>query len=131
MKNKPLISGIFYLTVVYDGILGIAFLFFAPAVFESFGVTPPNHYGYVHFPGALLLVFALLYLAIARDPIGNRNLMPYGMLLKVSYCCVAFYHWIASGIPNMWKPFAIIDLVFLALFLWAWQATRPEPTPAL
>ena len=30
---------------------------------------------------------------------GNRGLIPYGILLKVSYCGVAGYHWLAGGIP--------------------------------
>ena len=126
MKRESMISMLFYVVAVYDAVLGLAFLFAAPAVFEWFGVTPPNHFGYVQFPGALLLVFALMYLAIARKPVANRNLMPYGMLLKVSYCGVTFYHWFSAGIPGMWKPFTIIDLVFLVLFVWAYRATSPN-----
>ena len=41
------------------------------------------------------------------------------MLLKVSFCGVEFFHWFTAGIPEMWKPFAIADTVFLALFAWA------------
>lgn len=122
MSKRTIVSAIYYLTAVYDGILGIMFLFAAPSLFAWFEVTPPNHYGYLHFAAALLITFALLYLAIARNPERNRNLMPYGMLLKVSYCGVAFYHWFTAGIPGMWKPFAIIDLVFLVLFIWAYRA---------
>jgi hypothetical protein len=96
-----------------------------PALFERFQVTPPNHFGYIQFPAALLIVFALMYAAVARRPITNRNLIPYGMLLKVSYCGVAFYHWFAAGIPWIWKPFAILDLIFLVAFLWAYSSIPP------
>ena len=121
MKNKLAITWLFYLAALYDGVLGLAFLFGARSVFEMFGVTPPNHFGYVQFPGALLIVFALMFLAIARKPVENRNLIPYGILLKVSYCGVTLFHWISSGIPGMWKPFTIADLVFLFLFVWAYR----------
>lgn len=124
MKKKSLISLLFYLAALYDVILGLAFIFAAPSVFEWYGVTPPNHFGYVQFPACLLIVFALMYLAIARHQTKNRNLIPYGMLLKVSYCGVAFYYWLTSAIPSMWKPFAIYDLIFLILFLWAYQSLR-------
>jgi len=124
MKKQSLVSLLFYISALYDSVLGLAFLFAAPAVFEWCGVTPPNHFGYVQFPGALLIVFAVMYLAIARNPIANRNLMPYGMLLKVSYCGVAFYYWFSAGIPGMWKPFAVIDLIFLVLFVWAYRVMR-------
>jgi hypothetical protein len=122
LKNKLAMTWLFYIAALYDGVLGLAFLFAAKSVFEWFGVTPPNHFGYVQFPGALLIVFALMYLAIARKPATNRNLIPYGVLLKVSYCGVTFYHWISTGIPGMWKPFTIADLVFLFLFVWAYRS---------
>jgi len=117
--SKRSIGGLFLVAALYDGILGIAFLIAAPALFEWVGVAPPNHFGYVHFPAALLIVFALMFLAIARNPVANLSLVPYGILLKVSYCAVVFYHWFTAGVPFIWKPFAIADLVFLVLFAWA------------
>ena len=122
MKRDALIRVLFVVAALYDGLLGIAFLFRAEALFEWVQVTPPNHFGYVHFPAALLIVFALMYLAVAVNPQGNRSLIPYGMLLKVSYCGVVGYHWFSAGIPSIWKPFVFYDLVFLVLFAWAYTA---------
>ena len=122
MKQQRAVSVLFYLAALYDGVLGAAFLVAAPALFEWVGVTPPNHFGYVHFPAALLIVFALMFVSIARDPVSNRGLILYGILLKVSYCAVAFYHWAAGGIPFIWKPFAVADRVFLVLCAWASMA---------
>lgn len=117
--KKPLIQIVYFIAALYDGLLGAAFLFSAEALFERFQVTPPNHFGYVHFPAALLIIFALMYAAIAVKPQANRNLIPYGLLLKVSYCGVVGYHWFTAGIPGMWKPFVFFDIVFLVLFIWA------------
>jgi hypothetical protein len=111
---------LFYVAAAYDGILGMAFIFFPFSIFTWFNVPPPNHPGYIHFPAALLLVFAVMFINIARAPIRNRNLMPYGILLKVSYCSVVFWHWFAGGLPDMWKPFAVFDVIFGLLFLWAY-----------
>ena len=121
MKSTKAISGLFWIAAAYDGILGAAFLVLPSSVFTYFQVTPPNHYGYVRFPAALLVVFALMFAAAAWAPQRNRNLIPYGILLKASYCGVAFGYWFTQGIPNMWKPFAVIDLVFGILF---WAAYR-------
>ena len=121
MKSQKWIAVLFYVGFLYDAILGLGFLLFPGSIFQSFDVTPPNHPGYVQFPAALLIVFGLLYLAVARNPEANRNLIPYGMLLKVSYCGVVFWYWFTTGIPGMWKPWAIFDLVFLILF---WSAYR-------
>jgi hypothetical protein len=115
---------LFLLAAAYDGVLGLAFLVAHDAVFQWFNVTPPNHPGYVQFPAALLLVFAILFAAVARNPEANRNLIPYGMLLKVSYCGVAFWHWFKVGIPNLWKPWAIADFAFLVLFYAAYRRLR-------
>lgn len=124
MKKEGTISLLFIIAALYDGVLGALFLFAGGRVFEWLQVAPPNRPGYVQFPAALLIVFALMFCAIARNPLANRNLIPYGMLLKVSYCSVVFFNWFATGIPNMWKPFAILDLAFLGLFIWAYASLR-------
>ena len=115
------ISVLFWIAALYDGVLGLLFLAAGPAVFERFDVTPPNHWGYVQFPALLLLVFAWLFARVALDPAGRRDLIPFGMGLKAAYCGVVFYHWALAGIPWIWQPFAILDLAFLALFVWAWS----------
>jgi len=131
VKRPRAVSVLFYLAALYDGVLGVAFLVAAPALFDWVGVTPPNHFGYIHFPAALLIVFALLFLSIARHPEINRHLIPYGILLKISYCAVVFYHWFTAGIPFIWKPFAIADLVFLVVFIWAYAELGKQRSPVV
>ena len=116
-----MISLLFWLAAAYDGLLGLLGLFGTDWFFRTVGVTPPNHPGYVQFPAALLVVFALMFVAVAKDPAKNRDLIPYGMLLKVSYSGVVIYHWVATGLPWVWKPFAVGDVVFLVLFWWAYS----------
>jgi hypothetical protein len=80
----------------------------------------------VQFPAALLIVFAILFAAIARAPARNRNLIPYGVLLKLSYCGVISFHWLTAGLPDLWKPFCVTDLIFLIAFAWAWMSLRRD-----
>lgn len=117
---------IWALSGVYDGLLGLCFALFAPALFARFRVTPPNHYGYVYFPALLLVVFGLMFLHIASDPPRHRAMMPYGMGLKASYVGVVLGYHYTGGIPFMWVPFAWADAVFLVLFVWSWL-TLAEP----
>ena len=119
MKMKSQVSLLFLVAGIYDGILGGAFLIAPQALFKWLNVTEPNHYGYVHFPAALLIVFAVMFLSIALKPISNRRLIPYGIGLKLSYCGVVFWHWFGGGIPNIWKPFALCDVAFMVLFFLA------------
>lgn len=125
MKSALWIRVLFVIAAAYDGILGITFLLIPARVFAYFAVTPPNHLGYVNFPAALLVVFALMFLAVARKPFENRNLIPYGILLKVSYCGVAFAYWFTQDVPGMWKPFAVFDVAFGVLFYLAYRGLAP------
>ena len=128
MRTHGAIKALFLIAALYDGILGLVFLLVPGRMYDTFGVVPPNHWGYVHFPAALLVIFAVMFLAVARNPEKNRNLIPYGVLLKVAYCGVVFWHWAMQGIPTMWKPFAVSDLVFGLLFIWAYgQLGKTSP----
>ncbi|MBI2923372.1 MAG: hypothetical protein HYY18_20130 [Planctomycetes bacterium] len=114
------IRPLFVLAGIYDGGLGVAFLFFHAAIFAHFGVTPPNHAAYVQFPALLLILFAALFFQVAADPAANRKLIPYGVGLKAAYCGTTFWYAAAAGIPSMWMPWAWADLGFLIVFAVAW-----------
>jgi hypothetical protein len=122
MKSTRPIAALFLIAALYDGCLGLLFLFAPALVYRWASVTPPNHWAYVQFPASLLMIFGFMFVRIARDPIRNRNLIVYGVLLKVSYCAIALWYWYSAGIPGLWKPFAIIDFVMAVLFLLSLRA---------
>jgi hypothetical protein len=136
MINPPKwILAVFWTAAAYDGLLGVLFLIRPGWAFRVFEVTPPNHMGYVQFPAALLIIFGIMFAAVARDPHANRGLIVYGVLLKAAYCGVTSFYWITSGLPGMWKPFVWIDLVMAVLFVRAYsvlsrhdKADRPAST---
>jgi hypothetical protein len=121
MNTDGFIKALFFIAALYDGLIGAVFLIAPAWVFRSAEVTPPNHWAYVQFPAALLVIFALMFAAIAIKPIENRTLIPYGIMLKAAYCGVAFWYWNAEGIPGLWKPFAVADVVMGFLFLWSFR----------
>jgi hypothetical protein len=121
--NHRWISVIFGASAIYDFVLGAAFLFAGGEVFERFEVTPPNHPGYLQFPALLLIIFGVMFARIAMNPRGLRELMLYGIGLKLAYVGVVFFHHFSGGIPSMWLPFAYLDLAFLAGFILAWKCT--------
>jgi hypothetical protein len=90
--NNTAIRALFVAAGLYDGILGLAFVFFPAAIFAHYGVTPPNHYAYVQFPALLLIVFAAMFFRIATDPVRHRELILYGCGLKAAYCGLASWH---------------------------------------
>ena len=108
---------LFYVAAIYDGLFGLIFFFFWPQLYEHFQITPPNHDGYVRFPALLLIIFGFMFLQIARDPDRNRDLIAYGIALKVAYAgLVLWYQVTTPGIPAMWIPWAWCDAAFLVLF---------------
>jgi len=131
MKSMAPIRFFFVVAGLYDGLLGLAFLLAGPAIFDHFGVERPNHPGYVQFPALLLMIFAWMFFAVAFRPRANRNLILYGILLKLSYSGTVIYHWVSGGVPGLWKPFVFIDLAFVILFAWAYAAIKPAaPAPS-
>ena len=57
----------------------------------------------------------LAYLLIASDPRRYTNVVPVGILSKLSFALPVF--WLASrGVPAMPVPFALIDLALAILF---------------
>jgi hypothetical protein len=107
---------------IYDFVIGIAFLGFGRVLYDHFEVPHPNHWAYVRFAALLLMIFGLMFFAVAADPARNRNLIPYGMLLKLSYVAVAGYYWFRYDIPMLFKPFLVIDALMLVLFVMAYAA---------
>jgi len=122
--NDKWVRPLFIIAGLYDGLLGLAFLIAPEQIFDMFGVTPPNHLAYVQFPAMLLIVFAIMFFQISADPIGRRDLIIYGIGLKISYCMLAFLYDVTTGIPSMWMPWAWADLAFLAAFLLSWVTLR-------
>jgi hypothetical protein len=119
--GKQLIKALFYLSAAYDGALGLLFIFAPALAFDYFHVALPNHFGYVQFPAALLLIFAVMFLEIARHPHESRNLIPYCILLKVAYCGVTGAYWFKDALPDMWKIFFVCDFIFAILYVCAYK----------
>ena len=121
MNIPKWIRPLFVAIGLYDGVLGIIFLAWPLQLFDLYGVVPPNHIGYVQFPAMLLIVFAIMFFSIARNPVGNRNLILYGILLKFSYCSIILFYWFLHSIPSMWVPFAYFDFACMIAFMFAYR----------
>ncbi len=116
MKAPIWISPLFWISAAYDAVLGAAFLAAPYYPFDLFEVDRPNHAAYVQFPAALMIVFAVMFVAIAAKPVANRQLILFGILLKAAFVVVAGGHWLTADVPAMWKPLVVIDVAMAVLF---------------
>ena len=119
---------LFAIAGVYDLVIGLAFLLLGSQIFTAAGVPHPNHWGYVQFGSLMLVLFGAMFFSVARDPIVNRNLMPFGMALKLCYTGLVAFYWVTTDCPMLFKPFAVIDAVTFVLFLMAYRTRLTPPT---
>jgi hypothetical protein len=124
--NTKWIKLAFGVSAVYDAAVALLFLLFGLSIYDSFGIERPNHDGYLQFPALLIMIFSAMYWRIATDPVRFRDLMPYGIGLKISFSAVVLYHWFFGNIPPMWMPFAWLDVAFTVIFLRAWTIVRKD-----
>jgi hypothetical protein len=110
-------KSLFLVAGLYDLLIGLVFLVGGRQLLESAGVLAPNHWGYLQFAACELIIFGLMFLSVSRDPVGKRELIVYGLLLKVSYVSLTGYYWTIGECPLLFQPFAVIDAVMFALFL--------------
>jgi hypothetical protein len=110
------IAGIYGLVVLLPLFLAEPWL--APPL-----TRPEDYYGFL----GVATVFQLLYLAISRDPIRYRPLMPLATLAKLSFFTPVAILRAQGRTPVPTFIFATIDLLLGIAFLAAWRATRPLP----
>lgn len=86
---------------------------------------PEFYYG---FYGSAL-VWQLLFIAIARDPVRYRPLMLVAVLEKAAFFLPCLWLWQTNRLAAASGPFigAMVDGLLMLAFLLAWWLTRPEP----
>ena len=101
------------------GIYGVVVL--TPGLLMPPQGAPEFYYGFI----GSALVWQLAFFIVARDPVGFRALMPICMLEKLAFfvTCLALRF---TGQMDASPIFigAMIDGLWLLLFVWAWFATR-------
>jgi len=122
--NLKTIKSLFIISALYDFILGVIFLIGFKQIYNYFNIVLPNHDGYVQFGAALVTIFGIGFWFMAQDPQRNRDIIKMGILLKLSYSGVAFYHAALGNLPGIWLPFAWFDVIFLILFILALKALK-------
>lgn len=115
---------LFTIAGVYDLVIGLVFLFAGGALLDGAGIPRPSHMGYLHFAALQLVIFGTMFFAIVRAPLANRNLIPFGIMLKVFYVGIVMFYWSQGDCPLLFKPFAGIDAVMLVGFVLAWRTLK-------
>jgi hypothetical protein len=115
-----------FVCALYDVVLGAVFLIAYEPVFNRFGVTLPNHPGYVQFGAAFVLIIGFGFWLAARAPERSHDLLKLGLLTKLAYCMIVFGYQMRGMMPGMWVPFAWCDAVMAVGVI---AAIRAIPAP--
>jgi len=124
--SKGWIKPLFFIAGIYDLVAGGLMLFAAAYIFRLTGTTAPDP-GYIQFPALLVMLFGIMFLFIAANPVARRELIAYGMGLKASYSGVIFWHQLTGSVAFLYVPLAWADFTFLVLFFLAWRSLAPKP----
>lgn len=101
----------FLLAGMYNFGLAIFFLMSNP-IGADFSLT--------HFAVALLFVFGIMLCNIGLGPVKYKKLIPYAMLRNVAYLGLAGWYYYKGQLPASWMVPAVIDTLFLVLFIGIW-----------
>lgn len=119
MKTHWWIKYLFSFVGCVEFVVGLSFIFLPGQIFQFSGIAPVGP-EYVQFPACLIMVFGLMMFQIARDPVGNRQLIIYPALFKASFIGVVSHNYIFGRMSLLWIAFVGFDLVYLAGFITAW-----------
>jgi hypothetical protein len=95
---------------------GLFFLFWRQ-VFTFFQLMPPNYPAFFQSWLALAFVFGIGYYYVYRDLYGNLTIVKLGIYGKTLFAVIFIYHVIFSGFHPVFLSGAIIDLMFVILYI--------------
>ena len=95
---------------------GLFFLFWRQA-FTLFQLAPPNYLAFFQSWLALAFVFGIGYYYVYRDLYGNLNIVKLGIYGKTLFAVIFMYHVIFSGFHPVFLSGAIIDVMFVILYV--------------
>ena len=118
------VKSVFMASAVYDILLGLIFGLFYKTVYNTFETTLPNHAGYIQLIALYILIFGVGFWYVAKNPLAHLGIIRLGIMMKIAFIVVVKGHLLFGSVPSFYIPFAVIDTVFLVLFVMAESVVR-------
>ncbi len=125
-ETRSRTRALFLVAAVYDLALGVAFFLFYDPIYDALGAPLPDNTGYIHLLAGFVFVQGLGYWLVHRNPVRNVDLVWVGASYKAIFSGVAFAYAAFSELPdNIFLVFGVLDVAFLAAFLWfLWEVRK-------
>ena len=108
---------LFLIAAIYDFLLGLIFFVFYKQVYSIFDIPLPDYPMYLQMSAAFVIAMGVGYYYVYRNLYRNIDLVKLGIVYKAVYSGLASYFFFA-GLGNiLFFWFAILDLIFLVLFV--------------
>jgi hypothetical protein len=124
--------GVFLTVALYNALLGAIFFLFYRPLFDGLGIELPYNTSYIHLTAAFVFVQGVGYWFVYRDMVRNVDLVKLGVIYKGVYSGLAFYY-LATGelLNTIFAWFAVLDVIFLALFVVFLMTVRQQVLPGV
>jgi hypothetical protein len=118
MRTLPFYKWGFWISGIYDMVLGLGFFLFYKTIFSTFDIVLPESIAYIHLSAAFVFVQGIMYYLVSGNLQRNIDMVKAGVAYKIAYVGLCFYYWNIDALPHpMFGFFGICDVGFLALFL--------------
>ncbi|MCX6717699.1 MAG: hypothetical protein NTU76_03430 [Candidatus Taylorbacteria bacterium] len=118
--NIKYYRGLFFVSALYDFILGVAFVFFYQPIFSLLNMNVPGNPAYLTFCALMIALFGVLLFMIFLKIEGSRRLVLYSIGVKFIYIGTVIYYYLLVGHDYVDLPFIIfagLDFIFACLFI--------------
>jgi hypothetical protein len=118
---------LFLIAALYDFILGFIFFAFLRFIFEDlFRIPYPLYPAFFQAAAAFVFVMGIGFYFVYRNMYRNIDLVKVGIIFKLFYTGLAFYHVFVEKMPWIFSVFGFLDLVFIVFFIFFLRAVRRE-----
>ena len=127
LDNEKHYRILFLIAALYDFILGFVFFAFMGFFFEDIFKLPlPNYPAFFQAAAAFVFAMGVGFYFVYRNMYRNIDIVKLGIIFKLVYTGLAFYHVFFQGMPLIFALFGILDLVFIVFFVFFLRAVKRE-----
>ena len=127
LENERAYRILFLIAALYDFILGFVFFAFMGFFLEDiFKLALPLYPAFFQAAAAFVFVMGVGFYFVYRNMYRNIDIVKVGIIFKLVYTGLAFYHVFFGGMPWIFSVFGFLDLIFIVFFVFFLLAVRRE-----
>jgi len=127
LKKETFYRNLFLIAALYDFVLGFVFFAFWRPIFDHILNIPyPNYPAFYQAAAAFIFSMGIGFYFVYRNLYRNIDIVKLGIVFKLFYTGVAFYYVFVENMPGIFAVFGLLDLVFIAFFVFFLRAVSNE-----